>query len=328
MFFLNRCVLFLLWFVLLLGLMIICTWNIFHVIGSNSTLETDILANATQKIPYANSSAEEFPMNKWDGPVVNCTNRYCHKEMVVNPTQNCLVYRCSICYCYNSSCPFDYLPPSPMCPTVVCTDIPPTPTPTPPTPPPSPSPPSPMPSKNIWKLVVSSISLAILSGVAVFSAYFLYQSHAERQRRRRNRYMRVFRIDQFRQAREEADRLERDMQDIRDRFGISNENFNAPDHVETIEECVAREDAEDDRRAEERERQAAEDAAAATPRTFRERVRNEARMRRDQLHQNFNRSRIREEAIQRQQQLAQGLTSVRASLPQFNSRIRAMIHRD
>ncbi len=153
----------------------------------------------------------------------------------------------------------------------------------------------------------------------------------QRRRRRRDRYLQVFRIQDFQEAREEVNRLERDMRNMRDVFGISNENFNDPDHIETIEECVAREEAEDQRRAEEEERLAAQAPAAQAAPTFREKLRNKAVAQSAQLRESLNTlntSRIQEEARHRRTQLADRFTEARASIPHFRTRIRAMIQRE
>ncbi len=153
-----------------------------------------------------------------------------------------------------------------------------------------------------------------------------------RERRRRNQYLNVFRPDDLARAREANQQAQEDIRDMMNQFGISNENFADPDRIETIDECVAREE-EEFRQAEEEESRRAEEARQREEErkatlTLRQKIQEEALMRREQFRRSLLRARMQQEARQRRDQINRTLQNVRDQVPNIHSRLRAAVHRE
>ncbi len=137
----------------------------------------------------------------------------------------------------------------------------------------------------------------------------------------------MFRIEDFQRAREQSDRVQRNLQDLTESLGIANENYLQPaDHVETIEECVEREE----REAEVAERQRKEEEEKehqGQSKNLREKILQQAALRREQLR-NLNVSRMQAEAAQRRDQISRTFNNFRDRVPTVGSRVRSLIQRN
>ncbi len=273
----------------------------------NSSTNEDSREDAQKKVE-SETWVESIDGIEWDGPVVNCTDgRLCHEELA-DPTKDCLIYRCSICFWYNDSCPYDFLPPSPNCPKVVCEPDP-TPPPAPPGPTPTPSPPAAL----VWHIVGPCIAIILVLSLFVASCHLTYRALSPR--RRRNLYLQIFQIDQFQEAHERSDRLQRDLEQMRQAFPeMSREE--EEDHIETIEDHVARRDA---RYANENDSANGIESEESEEVNLRTKLVQQATQRREELSRRLQTSRGA---------LSERIQSFRTRLPELNDRLRASFRRN